>query len=139
MTIQERELQKKKTHILMLFMLAEADNEQHEYEEMFINSIGVRLGFTEAEVKDIDKNPHEITFIIPKAEGERMVILYDLLFLMKFDNKVDQSEIDLIHRLGFRMGFRNAMLQEMIEKVSEYIGQPVPKGALLEIVKKYLN
>jgi hypothetical protein len=139
MTTQERELQKKKTHILMLFMLAEADNEQHEYEEMFINSIGARLGFTEAEVRDIDKNPQEITFIIPKAEHERMVILYDLLFLMKFDGIVDQTEIDLINRLSFRMGFRNTMVNEMINKVSEYIGQVVPKGALLSIVKKYMN
>ena len=123
----------------MLFMLAEADGDQHEYEDVYINRVGMRLGFTNEEIREIDQSPQKMTFSIPKEEHERMIILYDLLFLMKFDDVVDQSEIDLIHRLGFRMGFRPTMTKEMIGLVSQYLGRPVPKEALLNVVRKYLN
>ena len=68
-----------------------------------------------------------------------MEILYDLLFLMKFDQDVDQSEIDLVHRLAFRMGFRPTMTQEMIEVMKQHIGRNVPKDSMLNIIRKYMN
>lgn len=136
---QDRELNKKKTHLLMLLMLAEADDHDHELELVFINKVASRLGVSDEEVTRIDKNPQTVTFIIPKMEHERMEILYDLLFLMKFDQHVDDDEIDLIHRLAFRMGFRPTMTQEMIEVMKQYIGELVPKDSLLSIIKKYMN
>lgn len=123
----------------MLLMLAEADDHDHDLELIFINTVASRLGVTEEEVAHIDKNPQTVTFIIPKREHERMEILYDLLFLMKFDQHVDEEEIELIHRLAFRMGFRPTMTQEMIEVMKQHIGQLVPKESLLTIIRKYMN
>lgn len=123
----------------MLLMLAEADDHDHNLELIFINKVASRLGVTEEEVSHIDKNPQTVTFIIPKREHERMEILYDLLFLMKFDQHVDVEEIELIHRLAFRMGFRPTMTQEMIEVMKQHIGQLVPKESLLTIIRKYMN
>ena len=70
--------------LLMLLMLVEADNHDHELELIFISKIARRLGVSDEEVARIYKNPQTITSIIPKAEHKRMEILYDLLFLMKF-------------------------------------------------------
>lgn len=123
----------------MLLMLAEADDHDHDLELIFINKVASRLGVTEEEVSHMDKNPQTVTFIIPKREHERMEILYDLLFLMKFDQHVDVEEIELIHRLAFRMGFRPTMTQEMIEVMKQHIGQLVPKESLLTIIRKYMN
>jgi uncharacterized tellurite resistance protein B-like protein len=139
MTIPDPEQNKKRTHIFMLLMLAEADNVDHDLELIFISKVASRLGITDEEVAYLDQNPQSITFTIPKREHKRMEILYDLLFLMKFDQHVDQSEIELIHRLAFRMGFRPTMTQEMIEVMKQHIGKLVPKNSLLDIVKKYMN
>lgn len=123
----------------MLLMLAEADDHDHELELIFISKVASRLGVSDEEVAHIDKNPQTVTFIIPQKEHERMEILYDLLFLMKFDQHVDEEEIDLIHRLAFRMGFRPTMTQEMIEVMKQHIGQLVPQQSLLNIIRKYMN
>lgn len=135
----DRELSKKKTHLLMLLMLAEADDHDHDLELIFISKVASRLGLSDEEVTRIDKNPQTVTFIIPKREHERMEILYDLLFLMKFDQHVDDEEIDLLHRLAFRMGFRPTMTQEMIEVMKQHVGKLVPKESLLSIIRKYMN
>jgi len=105
MNTEDRELNKRKSHLFMLLMLAEEDNEDSPLEALFINMVAERLEMTPEDVQEIDKNPQDLTLVIPKTEHARMEILYDLLFLMKFDQDVDQSEIDLIHRLALRMGF----------------------------------
>ena len=139
MTAEERELNKKKTHLLMLLMMAEADDDDHLLEMIFISQVAARLGLDPEDVEEIDQNPQDITFVISKSESERMEILYDLLFLMKFDREVDDDEVELIHRLAFRMGFRPTMTQEMVEVMRQHIGQLVPQDALLDIVRKYMN
>ena len=139
MTAEERELNKKKTHLLMLLMMAEADDNDHLLEMIFISQVAARLGLDPEDVEEIDQNPQDITFVISKSESERMEILYDLLFLMKFDREVDDDEVELIHRLAFRMGFRPTMTQEMVEVMRQHIGQLVPQDALLDIVRKYMN
>lgn len=139
MNTEDRELHKRKSHLFMLLMLAEADNEDSPLEVLFINKVAERLGMTPEDVQEIDKNPENLTLVIPKTEHARMEILYDLLFLMKFDQDVDQSEIDLVHRLAFRMGFRPTMTQEMIDVMKQHIGRNVPKDSLLNIIRKYMN
>jgi hypothetical protein len=48
-------------------MFAEADDQQHEHEELFIYRVCLRFGFSEEEVKELDQHPEMVTFIIPKA------------------------------------------------------------------------
>ena len=139
MNSSEIALNKKQSHLLMLYMLAESDGNQNKQEDRFILQVGKRLGLEKEAIVAIDKNPQDLTFILPKTDKERNEILYDLLFLMKFDGVVDQNEIQLIHELAFRMGFRPTMTQEMIEVMKVHIGKPVPKNILLDIIKKHLN
>jgi spore coat protein CotH len=139
MNFSDTELHKRQSHLLMLFMLAEAGGDQNEQEGAFILQVGERLGLKKKVIIAIDKKPQNLTFILPKTDKERNAILYDLLFLMKFDRVVDQNEIQLIHEVAFRMGFRPTMTQEMIEVMKVHIGKAVPKNALLDIIKKHLN
>ena len=139
MNSQDTTLNKKKSHLLMLLMLAEADNNQDALEDEFILQVGKRLGFDKVAIDHIDKHPEDMAFVIPKTDIERNTILSDLLFLMKFDGKVDNTEINLLHELAFRMGFRPTMTQEMIEIMKAHIGKTVPKNALLVVIKKQLN
>lgn len=139
MNSSDRALHKKQSHLLMLYMLAESDGNQNKQEDRFILQVGKRLGLEKEAIVAIDKNPQDLTFILPKTDEERNAVLYDLLFLMKFDGVVDQKEIELIHELAFRMGFRPTMTQEMIEVMKVHIGKPVPKNTLLDVIIKHLN
>ena len=139
MDTDDSALHKKKTHLFMLLMLAEADNTEHPLERLYINKVAERLGMTTEDVEEIDRKPQDLTLIIPKRESARMEILYDLLFLMKFDQNVDQAEIDLVQELALALGFMPLMTQEMIELMKQHVGQTVPKDSLLNIIRKYMN
>jgi uncharacterized tellurite resistance protein B-like protein len=132
-------LNQKQTHILTLLMLAEADNNDHQNEIRFIKHVAGRIGLSEQDVDDIDKHPERLTFSLPVTEQDRMTILYDLLFLMKIDGSVVETEKELVQELGKRLGFRMDMIEEFIEVMMRYIGQAIPPNVLLDIIKKYMN
>lgn len=132
-------LDQKQTHILTLLMLAEADNRDHVNEIRFINNVAGRIGLSELDVQEIDKHPERLTFSLPESEEDRMTVLYDLLFLMKIDGNVAEEEKELVCELGVRLGFRISMVEEFIQTIAKYVGQQVPKNALLDIIRKYMN
>ena len=127
------------THIFLLLMLAEADDKEHPNELRFINNVAGRLGMSVSEVHDIDTNPTDLTLELPTTPVDRMTLMYDMLWLMKIDGSVVQDEKDLVMEIGLRLGFRQSMIKELIEVISQYIGQPVPPNALLDIIRKYSN
>lgn len=132
-------LDQKQTHILTLLMLAEADNRDHVNEIRFIINVAGRIGLSELDVQEIDKHPERLTFSLPESEEDRMTVLYDLLFLMKIDGNVAEEEKELVRELGVRLGFRISMVEEFIQTIAKYVGQQVPKNALLDIIRKYMN
>ncbi|MDN5205209.1 hypothetical protein QQ008_27745 [Fulvivirgaceae bacterium BMA10] len=133
------DLDARKSYIAVLLMLAEADDKDHANEERFINDVADRLDLTPEDVNEIDKHPENLVFSFPKTEVERMNLLYHLLFLMKIDGSVDPKEKELCHELGFRFGFRAEMVDELIVVMENHIGQIIPPGTLLNIIKKYMN
>ncbi len=129
----------KESYIAVLLMLAEADNRDHVNEIRFIEHVAVRLGLDKSDVERIDQHPEHLVFVLPKDEQERMNLLYHLLFLMKIDGAVGESEIKLCHEIGLRLGFNYQMVDELINIMSQHIGKPIPQNLLLDIIRKYMN
>ena len=129
----------KQTHIFMLLMLAEADDQDHPNEIRFINNVAGRLGLGISDVKQIDSKPVDLTLELPKSPVERMTLMYDMLWLMKIDGSVVQTEMNLVLEIGLRLGFRREMIEELIETISSYISKPVPHEVLLNVIRKYSN
>jgi len=129
----------KDTHLFLLLMLAEADDNEHPNEVSFINNVAGRLGLKLSDVKEIENNPTELTFQMPKTPQNRMTLMYDMLWLMKIDGSVVAEEKDLVLEIGLRLGFRVEMIEELISIISRYVGQPVPENALLDVIRKCLN
>ena len=132
-------LDQKQTHILTLLMLAEVDDRDHVNEIRFINNVAGRIGLSVLDVQEIDKHPERLTFSLPESEADRMIVLFDLLFLMKIDGNVAEEEKELVRELGVRLGFRISMVEEFIQTIAKYVGQQVPANALLDIIRKYMN
>lgn len=133
------DLDRKKTHILVLLMLAEIDNVEHIFERKFINQVAGRLGLSIEDVDEVDKHPYKLTLELPVTPEERMTMMYDLLWLMKIDGNVVEEERAFINEIGLRLGFRQDMVGELITIIAQYIGKPVPDNALLDIIRKYSN
>jgi len=129
----------KDTHLFLLLMLAEADDNEHPNEVSFINNVAGRLGLKLSDVKEIENNPTELTFQMPKTPQNRMTLMYDMLWLMKIDGSVVAEEKDLVLEIGLRLGFRVEMIEELISIISRYVGQPVPENALLNVIRRYSN
>jgi len=76
---------------------------------------------------------------IPETEMQRMSILYYLLFLIKIDSDVSDTEIKMVKEFGFKLGFRARLVDELTTLMKEYEGGKVPQEAMLEKIKKYQN
>jgi uncharacterized tellurite resistance protein B-like protein len=124
--------------IALLLQLARVDGSINPVEDKFIHDIGTKLGMTETDILIIDKEQSD-TFRIPETPGERMNILYHLLFLMKADEKIRKAETDLIYNIALRLGIRDALTTEFIELMQKSISKKVPVSDMTIYIKKYLN
>ncbi len=133
------ESEKRKSHILNLVLLAQADGKWHENEKKFIADVSKRIGLTEEEHADIIFHPETVAFVVAETEPERVTMLYDMLFMMKMDGEVSSEEERICMEIGFRLGFNPMMVQEMIEVMKTYEYKQVPDDSLINILKKYFN
>jgi hypothetical protein len=130
---------KRKSYILNLIRLAQADGKWHDNEKKFIASIAERIGLTDEEHHDVIFHPERVRYVSARSEAERIMLLYDLLFMMKMDGNISDSEEDLCLEIGFRLGFSPLMLSEMIDVMRTYKTTRVPDNSLIDILKKYMN
>lgn len=134
-----QDLEKRKSHLLTVMMMIEADNSEHKFESNLAYNIGKRLGFTPEEVDELKNNPTNVSYDFPKTEVARMTILYDVFFIMKIDGNINQEEQKLFISLGRLLGFNDMMLDEFLDVAKKYVGQVIPDDTLLNIIKKYMN
>lgn len=131
--------EKRKSHILNLVLLAQADGQWHENEKKFIADVAKRIGLTDQEHEDLLFSPESVQFVVAQSEEERITLLYDLLFMMKMDGGVSPQEEKMCMELGLRMGFNPMMVQEMINVMKSHLLQRIPDDSLINILRKYLN
>lgn len=129
----------KESIIVILYKLSGSDHKISDKELKYIFNVGKHIGIDEEEVGLIIMNHQSFSVETPKNEKDRMTILYYLLFLMKADSKIEQSEIKLVKEVSFKLGFRPAMTDELIETVLEHIDSNIPPDELLKTIRKYNN
>lgn len=128
-----------KSLVALLFQLARVDGELAEQEIRFIFDTGKRIGLSSGDIELIQYHPKDYSISIPKAEEERMVILYSMLFMMKIDNSISSAEEDMIRGVALRLGIRPQMTTYFIELMHQYVADEVPITLLLDEIKKYMN
>jgi len=137
--METAQIEKRKSHVLNLLKLAEADGEWHENEKRFIAAVAKRVGLTEPEHEEIVFTPENIAFTPANTEEERIILLYDLLFMMKIDGVVAKEEAALCLKIGMRLGFSRPMVEEMIQAMKTYKVKKVSDHSLITIFKKYMQ
>lgn len=125
--------------IHMLHTLALQDGVLHRNEMKFIYGVLDEFGLDIEILDEIpdDFNLNQIT--LPDTDVARMEILYRLLFLMRFDNKVSKSEISFIRHLTLKLGVQPMLTAQLSQIMKEHENKPLPNEQLLSAVKKHLN
>lgn len=129
----------KKSHILMLYKMARADDRNHLNEDKMIRELADRMGLTADDLFEIQHHPERFEFTLPKTEDERLIVLYHLLFLMRIDGEITVEEQEMLRALGFRLGLSPAMINDLIRLMLQHIDKPLPDGVMLETIRKYQN
>lgn len=118
--------------IVLLYQLAQADNEFHEKEKVFIQN--VMLKFPQHNPDNFTEDIH-----IPESEEHRMTMLYYLFFMIKSDFEITKSEEAFVSKVAVKLGFRQEMVNRMLEVFKKHINKIIPPEELINIIKSYHN
>ena len=121
--------------VKLLLMTAKSDGDFDHREKRFILHVLKLLGLTSDDLKD----PQDIDNVYPESEQMRMTILYYLLFLIRSDRTINHAETDFVKKMGLQLGFNTKMVDKMVDVMKKYLDEDLPKEALLDSIKPYLN
>lgn len=137
--MENTNIDRKKAIFSLIYKLIRADNQIHQKETSYILNLANFLKLDPGVVQNIIKNPIEFELVPPPSEQERMTILYYMLFSMRIDENINETEEKVVYQAGLKLGFQESMLREMIGLMKKYLTTKLPNDALIEIIKKYLN
>lgn len=118
--------------IVLLYQLAQVDNEFHENEKVFIQN--VMLKFPQHNPENFSEELH-----IPQAEEDRMTMLYYLFFMIKSDFEITPKEEEFVSKVAVKLGFRQEMINKMLIVFKKHINKIIPPEELINIIKSYHN
>ena len=130
---------RKEAIIKLLYQMAYADNNLESVEESMIIEIGVKIGMDLYDLERLKGDAQSVNFNPPSGERDRMSILYYLLFLMRANGEITQSEEQFCQKVGFRLGFHPDLISDLIQVMKKYLHDNVPPDEMLEKIRKYLN
>lgn len=129
----------RKSYLLMLIKLSDADHKIDRNEARFINDVAKKLGLSEKDIENIHHHPEEFRFTLPDNMLDRMRQFYHLLFLMGIDGEITMEEREMCRQLGFRLCLNPPLMDDLINVMVDNLNKRLPEGEMLEMVKKYLN
>jgi uncharacterized tellurite resistance protein B-like protein len=110
-----------KSHMKNLIEIAAADGNFIDAEYALLKAIARENGISESRLTEIERNPGDIKFEVPKNEGEKFRQLFDLVKMMSIDNEVHPKEADLCALFAINFGYPRKHVSELIEAIRENI------------------
>lgn len=133
------DIESNKAIFSLVYKLIRSDNQIHDKETSYLLNLANFLKLDPGEVQNIIKNPEEFILVPPPSEQERMTILYYMLFSMRIDKDINKNEENIVYKAGLKLGFQESMLREMINLMKKHLTTRLPKEAMIEVIKRYLN
>lgn len=126
---------KRLSHVKNLILIAAADGKIDKSEIKLISTIATRVGLSVEELNSILKNPQKISFSPPSKFDEKIIQLYDMVFLMMIDGEIHKNEVALCQYYATKLGFE----REIIEKIVLAIINAIKEGQNLDQVTSTLK
>lgn len=131
-----------KTHLQSLIQLATSDQNFNEVEKRMIYSIGKANKVGEQEIDALimenisKKGEVEISFSALSYE-EKFQFLYNIIQLMKIDNKVFLSEIKYCEELAGRLGFEKKAVKKLSSRIYSDPSITANRESLMKEMRKF--
>jgi uncharacterized tellurite resistance protein B-like protein len=123
----------------LLVNLARIDGEVDEKENSYIVNIAKANGVAEKEASELLANSHEI--IIPEnfTEEQRFESIFNLVQLMKIDEKLFQNEIRYCSKVASKLGYDQGIMFELMLNVKNIMMDKQEVETLKQQTRKYLK
>jgi uncharacterized tellurite resistance protein B-like protein len=135
---QERKFSKENLLKLMI-ELSLADGTMTKEEYLFMSRYAEQNGISPNDFAALILATENRRINFPKSEKDRMEIFYYLLFIVKSDGHVSESEENVIYHYGFKLGINEALIRDFLNVIKMHKGKYLPPELLLNQIKKYLN
>ncbi|XOV94176.1 MAG: TerB family tellurite resistance protein [Bacteroidota bacterium] len=124
--------------INILVHLSMADEHLAEEETKMIHKVGERNGLTKSEIDEIIRNPKPIPVLKGLTPDEKFDYLYNVIFLMKVDGKIFQSEIKFCEKVASAMGYKPSVVSDLSGHIYSDDTIEVDRTALLKVANNHL-
>ena len=127
-----------KEQINILVHLSRADNHLAEEESKMIHKVGERNGLTKKEIDQIIDNPKPIPTLADLPHDKKFDYLYSVIFLMKVDGKIFQSEIKFCEKVASAMGYKPSVVADLSAHIYSDDSIEIDRQALLDVANQHL-
>jgi len=128
-----------------LVRLAMVDKNFDRIEEMYIMSIGKAKGVPEEDIRQLmneelrEKEKLEAADFMALSFDGKFEYLYNIVQLMKIDERVYLSEIRFCERAAEKLGFEKKVIKKMSSFIYSDPSITVDREKLKEKVRKFIN
>lgn len=135
----EKSIEDRKSIIAILYQMAKSDDDVANVELVYLIDVAKTIGLEPVDVEEVLNHPEDFPLAAPTDEGDRMTILYYLLFMMRVDGIIEPREEKLVYEAGFRLGFNEKLIEDLIHVMKTYLNKEIPPEVMLEQIRKHLN
>ena len=125
----------------VLAILANADGEIDDREMQLMEKVGKAHGMSLDEIHAAIESPGTVKDLSDLNDDEKFELLYDVVQLMKIDNKVYNEEIIYCQKIASKLGYPLEAIMEIYPHVNIHINLSLPgeKAALKRKLDKILK
>lgn len=126
----------KKSILIDLIRLADADGDIDLNESFFISKIAQRLGVDDEALEEMYLSPNQPVQSL-NSEFSRILQLQRLFMTMCVDGEIEKEELDYIRSVGLRLGLDLNTLNNLLTSLKRNPNQELPN--IWESFKKHHN
>ncbi|MDN5216179.1 hypothetical protein QQ020_29195 [Fulvivirgaceae bacterium BMA12] len=110
--------------------------------EDFIDGIfkwGVQLNFSKKEIYDVIADPQSIQFVDPKNQLEAIEWVYDLVYMIYLDGKVEDIELEITTEYAKRLGFEPHIVNDLLKAIVTAPYDGIDKEDVKQEIKQIIS
>lgn len=123
----------------MLIKLSEADKTYDQNEISLIKRVGLQMGLTVEEIKEIKHHPETIQEELPNSIKDRFLFFYHMIHLIRVDGKISTIEKETLRKLGFKYYLNAGLVDDIFNLIELHPNELIPDKDLMVHANKYLN
>ena len=105
--------------INILIQLAEVDKHFAKEEREMIFKIAKEKNFSDAEVKDLIRNPEPIGSLGALSLNQRFDYMVNAINLMLVDRKIFETELTFCRNIAIKLGFKKIVVEYLVEHLAK--------------------